>query len=255
MNVVACYKIVPEEQDIVIRSDRSLSFDKAEWKIGQYDLPAVEAGAQIVEAVGGKLSVLSVGAKPLENSKLKKGILSRGPQEAFLVVDESLADGDTHQTARALAGALAQINGFDLVLCGEGSSDLYAQQVGSQLGELLNVTTLNGISKITPEDGKLIVERTLEEEVEVLEVTLPAVLSVTTDITIPRIATMKEILAAGKKAVTQWSLADIAVADQDKPTEILSTLAPPQADRKRIIVEGESEDEIQKFFENLRKEL
>ncbi|MEM5817941.1 MAG: electron transfer flavoprotein, partial [Desulfitobacterium hafniense] len=50
MNIIACYKIVPEEQDIVVEKDRSLSFARAEWKIGQYDLNAVEAGVEIAEA-------------------------------------------------------------------------------------------------------------------------------------------------------------------------------------------------------------
>lgn len=255
MNVIACYKIVPDEQDIIVQPDRTLVFDKAEWKIGQYDLHAVEAGGQIVEAVGGKLSALSVGSKQLENSKLKKGILSRGPEELFQVIDESLTEADAYQTASVLAAAVKRIGSYDLVLCGEGSSDLYAQQVGVQLGELLNVPTINGVSKITVDGAKLIVERTLEEEVEVVAVFLPAVVSVTTDINQPRIASMKEILAAGKKPVMQWKLADVGQEGNTKSTQIISTLAPLQVDRKRIILEGDSEEVVNQFFENLRKEL
>ena len=62
--------------------------------------------------------------------------------------------------------------------------------------------------------GELLVERSLEDEVEVLEVPLPAVLSVTTDINQPRLPTMKEILKAGKKPVTEWSLADLGIEAQ-----------------------------------------
>lgn len=255
MNVIACYKIVPEEQDIVVLPDRNLSFARAEWKIGQYDLNAVEAGLQLTEAVGGKVSALSVGDKQLENSKLKKGILSRGPEELFLVMDDRLENADAHLTAKALEAGIHKIGSFDLVLCGEGSSDLYSQQVGIQLGELLKVPTINAVSKITPDGDKVIVERTLENEVEVLEVSLPAVISVTTDINLPRIPSMKNILAAGKKPVTQWSLSDLGAEGIAKPTETLSTLAPEQVDRKQMIFEGESEEVIQAFFENLRKEL
>jgi electron transfer flavoprotein beta subunit len=255
MNVIACYKIVPEEQDIVVLPDRNLSFARAEWKIGQYDLNAVEAGLQLTETVGGKVSVLSVGDKQLENSKLKKGILSRGPEELFLVMDDRLENADAHLTAKALEAGIRKIGSFDLVLCGEGSSDLYSQQVGVQLGELLKIPTVNAVSKITPAGDKVIVERTLENEVEVLEVPLPAVISVTTDINLPRIPSMKNILAAGKKPVIQWSLADLGAEGITKPTESLSTLAPEQVDRKQMIFEGESEEVVQAFFENLRKEL
>ncbi len=80
----------------------------------------------------------------------------------------------------------------------EGSADLYAQQVGVQLGELLGIPVINSVSKITVEDNKCIAERSLEDELEVLEISLPAVICVTTDINQPRIGGMKEILAAGK---------------------------------------------------------
>lgn len=254
MNIIACYKIVPEEQDIKVNSDRSLSFDKAEWKLSLYDLNAVEAGMQIKEAVGGKVTALSIGDKQLENSKLKKAILSRGPEDLYLVSDDSLSGADTYRTAQTLALAAEKI-GFDLILCGEGSSDLYAQQVGIQLGELLKVPTINSVSKITPQAGSVIVERTLDDEVEVLEVTLPAVISVTSNINETRIPGMKEILAAGKKPVTEWKGADLGLQPYKGQTEVLSTLAPKQTDRKRILFEGDSEENIKVLFENLRKEL
>lgn len=255
MNIIACYKIVPEEQDIVVLQDRSLSFARAEWKIGQYDLNAIEAGMQIVETAGGQVAALSVGSQPLENSKLKKGVLSRGPEELYLAVDPKLADADTHLTAQALAAAIRKIGACDLIICGEGSGDLYAQQVGAQLGELLNLPCINGISKITPQDNKIMAERTLENEVEVLEIPLPAVLSVTTDINLPRIPSMKNILAAGKKPVTQWDLSALDLEQAENKTQVLSTLAPEQVERKQLILEGESEEVIQKLFESIRKEL
>lgn len=254
MNTVACYKIVPEEQDLIVRPDRTLSWERAEWKIGQYDLCAVEAGMQLCDATGGKLSALSAGTKQLENSKLKKGILSRGPQDLFIIADDALDNADAFQTASALAAAVNKIENVDLVLCGEGSSDLYTQQVGVQLGELLGYPVINAVSKISVQDGKLLVERTLEDEVEVLQIVLPAVISVTTDINLPRIPGMKEILAAGKKPVTQWGLADLGDG-KESATKITSTLAPEQAERKKMLFEGDSEEVMQKLFENLRREL
>lgn len=254
MNIIVCYKIAADEQDILVRPDRTLSFERAEWKIGQYDLNAVEAGAQLVEAVGGKVAALSVGDKTLESSKLKKSILSRGPAELFLVVDEALTDADTHLTARTLAAAAQKI-GYDLILCGEGSADLYSQQVGIQLGELLGVPVVNAVSKITSQGDSILVERNLEDEVEVLEITLPAVVSVSSDINVSRIPGMKEILAAGKKPVTTWSLKDVEIAGGQKGLKIESVLAPEQMDRKKIILESDSAESIAAFFEHLRKEL
>ncbi len=252
---MVCYKLSPDAEDIESLPDRSISLEKAEWRIGQYDLPAIEAAMQVARAVGGKVTALSAGPSKLDNSKGKKTILSRGPDELALVVADSLADADAHQTARVLAGALRKMGGYDLVLCGEGSSDLYAQQVGPQLGQLLGVATVNAVSKIEPGEGKVLVERTLEDEVEVLEVPLPAVLSVTTDIAEPRLPGMRDILAAGKKPVTVSNLGDVDLSEEpERSATIVSTQSPMQADRKRIHLEGESEDVAREFLALLRKE-
>jgi electron transfer flavoprotein beta subunit len=255
MDIITCYKIVPDAQDLVVLADQTLSLAKAELQIGQYDLNAVEAGMQIIEIVGGKVIALSAGGNNVDNSKLKKSILSRGPHELFLVKEESLENADTHWTASVLAAAVKKIGTYDLVLCGEGSSDLYAQQVGIQLGEILGLPTVNSVSRIIPQGDKIMVERTLENEIEVLEIPLPAVICVTTDINITRIPSMKDILGAAKKPSTLWTLADLDLAEAEIYNETISTLAPKQTDRKRIIVQGDSTEQITEFYKNIRSEL
>ena len=142
-----------------------------------------------------------------------------------------------------------------LILCGDGSADLYAQQVGAQLGQLLNVPTVNSVSKISVADGKAIVERTLEDEVETLEVPLPAVISVTADINQPRIPSMKQILGAGKKPSTAWGSGDAGLAVPAQSVDVLETKAPEQVDRKQIVIEGDSDDAIKEFVEKIAVEL
>lgn len=254
MNVIACYKIVPDEQDIVVNADKTLSLDKAALKVGQYDLNAVEAGAQLVESAGGKLMVLTAGSAEADNSKMKKSILSRGPEENYVYSSSDMAGADAAVTAKVLCEAAKKIEGWDLILCGEGSSDLYSQQVGIQLGERLGLPTLNAVSKIAPaEGGKLIVERSLEDEVEVIEISLPAVLSVTSDINVTRVPTMKDILAAGKKPTTLWKDGDMAVPASSMET--LSILAPQETERRRIVVEGDDGDKIAEFCQLIKADL
>ncbi len=255
MDIVVCYKIVPEEQDITVLPDRTLSFERAELQIGQYDLNAVEAGVQLVEKIGGKVSALTVGSSQVENTKLKKGILSRGPHELYMVSDENLENADSFLTAKSLATAVKKLENYDLVLCGEGSADLYAQQVGIQLGEILGVPTINSVSKITPNGDSVTVERTLENHVEVLEVPLPAVISVTTDINVTRVPSMKDILGAGKKPSTTWQLSDLNLEGVNKNVETLSTLAPEKVDRKQIIIDGDNPEQVAELFEHIRKVL
>jgi electron transfer flavoprotein beta subunit len=255
MNIISCFKVVPEEEDITIKSNGDLSFERAKLTISSYDLNGIESGIQLVEANNGSLVALSVGAANIDDSKLKKNVLSRGPESLFLVADAQLDNMDTHQTALALKAAIQKIGAYDLILCGEGSADLYAQQVGAQLGQLLNVTTINSISKITEIDGKVIVERTLEDEVEILEISLPAVVSVTSDINLARIPSLKNIIAAGKKTATIWSINDVELSKPVNSIEILDTKAPKQVDRKQDIIEGDSDDAIKKFIEKISGEL
>lgn len=278
MNIVVCFKLAPDAKDIEVRPDGSVSLDKAEWIIGEYDLRAVEAAMKLVEKTGGKVIALSAGPHQLDNPDVKKNILSRGPAELYLVIDEALGKADTNLTARVLAAAINKIGSYDLVICGEGSSDLYFQQVGLQLGELLGVPTINSISGIEWADGKLFVERSLEEEVEILDIPLPAAIAVTSGINQARLPTMREILQAGRKPVVKWSLQDLELSGDVKPgIKVLRMRSPQQtnikqvinfpillmlemirssklANRKQVIIPGTAEEAAQALVDYLSKE-
>lgn len=252
MKIIVCYKCVPEEEEIVVRNDRTLDLTKAQWKVGQYDLNAVEAGMKLMEEAGGEVLVFTAADEVVDNSKMRKAILSRGPAQMYGIRDGAMKTADSYATAGVLKAGIDKIDGVDLVLCGEGSGDIYAQQVGPVLGARLGWPTVNAVSKIMPEGDKLIVERSLEAGVEVLEVTLPAVICVTTDINVPRIPTMKDILGVGKKPFTIWDLGDVG-GEAASVSETISILAPEQTDRLQIIFEGDTEENIAALYNHLRK--
>jgi len=231
MKIITCYKCVPDEQDIAIN----------------------KAACQLKQQVGeAQVVAMSVGGKALTNAKGRKDVLSRGPDELIVVIDDQFEQALPQQTATALAAA-AQKSGFDLLICGDGSSDLYAQQVGLLVGEMLNVPVINGVSKILSlTDSTLTVERELEDEVETLSIPLPAVIAVSTDINTPQIPSMKAILGAAKKPVQVWSSADIGLNGAQAYSE-QQVAAPKQRERQRVVIEGDGEEQIAAFVENLRK--
>ncbi|MDR0500214.1 MAG: hypothetical protein LBG97_03070 [Coriobacteriales bacterium] len=276
MKIIACCKAAPEEQDIVVRDDGSLDFSRADYKFGSYDLNAIEAARVLADQVGGEVIGLSVGSSELANSKLRKDALSRGLDELVVVTrssvgedandsvsdlsmsDLSVSNLDSYQTAKLLADALEQMGDYDLVLCGAGSSDFYAQQVGNQLGALLGITSLSAINSIKPDvesDAEIseaatnidsvIVQRLLEQEVQCVRVKLPAVLSVTSGINVPRIAGMKDILAAGKKPVKEL----VALGTPETSTQTISVKAPPAASRKQEIIQGDANESVARLLE------
>lgn len=172
MKIITCFKLVPEEQDIVVTPEYTLNFDNADAKISQFDLNAIEAASQLATD-DDEIAALTVGGSLLQNSKVRKDVLSRGPHSLYLVQDAQLEHALPLDTAKALAAAIEKI-GFDLLIFGEGSGDLYAQQVGLLVGEILQLPVINAVSAIQRQGNTLVIERTLEDDVEVIELSVPA---------------------------------------------------------------------------------
>ena len=251
MKIIVCCKVVPNEEELQVLPSRELGFDGVPWKISQYDLNALESGKQLA-AGGGSMTALSIGStEALGSSKIQKDILSRGPDSLKLVLDDSKPFQDSLQTAKAIAGAVQAAGDYDLVLCGMGSSDLYFQEVGVQVGALLGLPAVNNVTGITPAgEGVLHVERTLENEVEVLEVPLPAVLSVSSEINVPSVPAMRDIMKAGKKPVEKLDCPDCG----EPSLRTLEQLAPEQQERRQELVEGDGEEAVDALVRFLKKE-
>ncbi|MBR3257918.1 MAG: putative electron transfer flavoprotein FixA [Eggerthellaceae bacterium] len=255
MKIVTCYKIVRDEQDIQQNADRTLAFDHAALKIGDYDLNPIEAGVQLASATGATVVSLTAGSSEVEDSKIRKSVLSRGPQENVAIKDTALASCGAFVTATVLAQAIRTIGDVEVVLCGEGSADLYAQQVGVQLGEMLGMPTVNGVSAITIEDGTAKLERTVGAEVEMLEVPLPVAIMVSSDINRPRIPTMKDILSAGKKPSKVLGMGDLGINLPADPLLTVSTLAPERKARQAEFFEGDDRETVTAFFARVSERL
>lgn len=255
LKIVVCYKLVPVEDTLKANSDRTLDLKTAGWQISPYDTRAVEAAVRSAEKVGGEVIVLTAGApEQTDNSKLRKGILARGADSLVTVSSVQLDKADTYATAEVLAEAIRKIGDVDLVLCGEGSGDLYQQQVGPALGQILGYANINGISELEVGENCFIAQRSLEHEVECLEIPTPAVISVTSDICVARIPSLKDIMAAGKKLSIAWDLDEIGVTGNPK-INIISILAPIAKDRRKEIVKGDPEELAEKLFNDIRKLL
>ena len=253
MKIVACVKIVPDEEWIQVLPSRELAMDNTPWKISQYDLNALEAGKKLAAETAGTMTALSVGCKAaLEPTKIRKDVLSRGADDLAVVMDDSRDYGDSLQTAKALASALKEMGDAQLVLCGTGSSDLYAQEVGIQVGALLDWPSVNNVTNITVKGDVLEVERTLEEGIEILEVALPCVLSVSSEINNPAVPAMRDIMRAGKKPVNAVAP---ALDDATASLAMLEQVAPQQAERRQQVVEGDGEEAVDALLAFLKKEV
>mgnify|MGYP000949102819 FL=1 len=199
--IVACFKWVVDEVYIRRGAGGALDFSSVDYKIGEYDRNAIEEAVRQRDAGGGG-NVIGVTVGTPESAKGVKDGLSRGMDQAFFVSDPSFKDLEPSQTAAILAEVIrSRILQYDLIACGEGSSDLYAQQVGPRLAELLGIPCVCFVQKLSIEGGRLRAERRVEDGVEVVEAPLPALVTVLPDINTPRIPGVRDTLMAGKKPV------------------------------------------------------
>ena len=246
VKIAVAFKVVPDDQDIQVASDGTLDFSKAKGTVSTYDLNALEAAAQLAAANPGS----PVGAASIDDSKLKKNVLARGVDDLVMVADDALAALDTAGTAEELAAIVGE-GGFDLILCGDGSADEYAQQVDVQLAARLGVPSVNAVTAIKAEGDSMVVERTLEDVVEEVEVPLPAVIAVTPDVATPRIPGMKDILAAGKKPMDVKGAPVAPVS----AVEVVSCAAPEAAERACNVADASADGAIEAFAAALKAAL
>jgi len=173
--------------------------------------------------------------------------LSMGADELILLEDEAFTDGDSWSTAYALAMAIKKIGDYDLILCGRQAADWDAGQVGSGIAEILGLPSVTLAKKIDITNGKARVERVTEGGFEVVEVSLPALITVSNELGEPRYPTIKGIMAAKRKEPIIWKPADIDVDPSQigaagRLTKMLK-LFQPVREGKCEIIEGENPEE------------
>ena len=253
MIIAVPIKIVADDQDLVVNPDLTIDGSKAPRVVSSYDLNAIEAAVQLAEGVqDARVVAVSVADAKADDSKLKKNILARGVDEFVLMADDACADLDAHATAQLLAGMIADLQA-DLVICGDGSADNYAQQVDVQLADTMGLPVVTAACSVALEEGQgtVVCDRSLETVVQTVRAALPAVVSVVPDAALPRIPGMKDILAAGKKPMEVVALAEAPAA----ALEVVSCAAPVQAERAMEVYDAADDGAVEKFAAALKAAL
>lgn len=246
----------------MVRADATgrILIDEMPLAISEYDRNAVEEAVRIKEKHGGRVvafSVLTWGPvdrRAREAEQVMREALAMGADEAHLVVDESIVPGHPAVTARVLASLIRRTGRFDLVLTGEASMDALSSQIAARLGEELGMNVVTYVRRLSVSDGSLVATRDLEEELEVVEVPLPAVVSVTGEINRPRLPTLLQIRRAFAKPLKKYRVSDLGL-EIPRPAVVREDIRLLAVARKNVIVEGDSLEEVaEKLVEALRQE-
>lgn len=248
--IIACYKWVVDEADIKVNPDLSIDTKKAKGKISEYDKSAIEAAVQTAALLGGKPVGLTFGSKAQPSLK---DALSRGLEEAFWLNAPESETADGAATARALAAAVKNLDDVSLIICAEGASDTYARQTAPRIGALLDLPVVTSVVKIQAQDGGLLLQRKLDDCLETVTVSLPAVIALLPESYSPPIPGLKAVMAAGKKPVTEYKSGDIQV--DYSPRSTVKSVKGYVMNRKNILItEGDSASKVRDLVSALRKE-
>lgn len=209
--------------------------------VSSFDENAIEAALRLKDKDGVEVLALSVGRK-LSRPVVKKA-LSAGADALYLVEDSGFDDLDGLGTAEVLAAAIKKIGGGDLIITGRQAADWDRGVTGSVLAELLGVACITVARKIETNGGTVRVERVVDDGYEVVEASLPCVVTVTNDLGALRQITLPGIMQSKKKPVFEWKAGDLSLGKLPARRTELVDLFIPVRDTVCQIIEGETPEE------------
>jgi electron transfer flavoprotein beta subunit len=249
LHTVVCVKIVPKPEEIRVEPEtKMLMRDNTRSEINPPDMNAMEMALRLKDRYGGRISLLSMGPPFFENNL--RVALTMGADHIYLLSDAAFAGADTLATTYTLAQGIRKIGGVDLILCGEESSDGATGQVPPGLGEWLEVSQLTLLTEMSLdlERGTARGRREIRGGYEILEVHLPAVISVKTACNEPRFMDFNiRAWALEEGRITTWGAKDLSVESDriglaGSPTIVSGLAEAPYRERRREFLRGTPEE-------------
>lgn len=256
MNVVVCLKQVPGTTNVKIDpKTNNLVRSGIENIINPFDTYALEEGVRIKERSRGKVTVITMG--PPQAEGMLRDSIALGADEAVLLSDAAFAGADTFATACTLAAAIKKLGQYDVVICGRQTLDGDTGQVGPEMAEMLGMPLLTYVSRIEEiGETEIKVRRMIEEGYEVVQSPLPAVLTVTKEINVPRLPSLRGIARSKSAAIQVWNSKEMGV-DTSKVglsgsfTRVVKIFFP-ERNHKAEIFKGELADQVGHLADRLK---
>ncbi len=258
MNIIVLVKQVPDTSEVKInRETNTLIRDGVPSIINPFDLYAIEEALRLREKHGGKVTAVTMG--PPQAAEALKETVAMGVDDVVLISDRAFAGADTWATSYTLAMGIKKIGNFDLVIAGKQAIDGDTAQVGPETAEMLGIPFVAYIRKIENVDtGKMTVERMMDEGYDVVETSLPALITVVKEINQPRLPSLKGKMKAKSLKVPTMTAKDIN-ADENRlglkgsPTKVVR-IFPPAPRGQREILSGTVEQQVELVAKKLKEQ-
>ena len=256
MNIVVCLKQVPGTTDVQIDPEtNTLRRQGIENVVNPFDAYALEEAVSLRERFGGTVTAITMG--PPQAEEMLREAISCGADEAVLVSDRAFAGADTLATSYTLSRAIQRLGEWDLVVCGRQTIDGDTGQVGPELAEWLDVPFVAYVTKVADiTEGVVTVRRMVEDGHEVIEMPLPGVITVTKEINVPRLPSLRGKMKSKRAEIPAWTAADLDVDDaliglSGSPTTVVKVFFPQRVSDAEMIA-GDHETQVASLVEKLR---
>lgn len=238
MNILVCISRVPDTSTKVTIGDDKKSIDSkgVKYVLNPYDDFAIEEGLQLKQKnSGSEVTALTIGSE--ENKDILRTALAMGADKAVLV--KTSDDFDSYFVAKNIADYAKKINA-DLVLLGKQSVDFDSLQVPSLVGEMLDIPSISVVSKLEIDGDSVKAERDIEGGKEVLESSLPIVISAQKGLNQPRYPKLPDIMKAKRKPIEE-----IDALDADKKVSVVGMEIPSRERLNKILTDSDADlDEL-----------
>ena len=257
MNVIVCLKVTPKIEQIKFdEQKKTIVREGVENEINDADKNALEAALRLKDSSGGKVTVLSMGPPSFE--PFLKLAVAMGADDAVLLSDRAFGGADTYATSRVLAAGVEKLRPFDLVLCGEASSDGSTEQVPPSIAGWLGVPQVSYVSEIGVVGEKMRVRREITDGHEIVEVKPPVLMSVQLGCNSPRFPDFRRKRWAEKEfKLRVMSNQDLGFATGDvglegSRTEVTGLSRMRSPERKKELIQGTEEEVVKRLVQVIR---
>ncbi|MEY8000126.1 electron transfer flavoprotein, beta subunit [Clostridium sp. Mt-5] len=201
MNIIVLIKQVPDMEKVKFDSEKGVVDRKsAGTEINPFDLNALEAAVQISEKIDSTVTAVSMG--PPSAQEALKECIARGAKQGILISDAKFGGSDTKATSTILSSAIQKIGSYDLIIAGEKTVDGDTGQIGPEVAEFLNIPHGSYISKVQDiNESEIKVCSEIWEGTYLKSIKLPALITVTKDINVPRLPSFKNKMKARKAEI------------------------------------------------------
>ncbi|RSD27655.1 electron transfer flavoprotein subunit beta/FixA family protein [Mesobacillus subterraneus] len=253
MNIYVLMKRTFDTEEKITISNGKINEDGAEFIINPYDEYAIEEAIQVRDAHGGEVTVVSVGNE--ETEKQLRTALAMGADKAVLInIEDDVEDGDQFTTAKILSEYLKDKEA-DLILGGNVAIDGGSGQVGPRVAEQLGMPYVTTITKLEINGTTATITRDVEGDSEVIETSLPVLVTAQQGLNEPRYPSLPGIMKAKKKPLDELELDDLDLEEDDveAKTKTIEIYLPPKKEAGKVL-QGELADQVKELVNLLHTE-